>query len=175
MIHSASLRATGSVMVASAALASASLPLRVASITRFTAAMSAAEVVSFGATANGPAVGRASGLKNARVSKMAPRVATLACAKEDSAGAFCDACFWGACFCAEVAGVSFALLIAGRGRGNGTFCAVAEKASAHNPHAVANAKKTLKRLRLVALIQPYAADPLSPIRERTGLFLGQIH
>ena len=46
--HSASLRATGSVMLASAALASASLPLRAASITRLTAAMSAAEVRSSG-------------------------------------------------------------------------------------------------------------------------------
>jgi hypothetical protein len=86
-------------------------------------------VAAVGAMANGPAVGRASGLKNVRVSKIAPRAATLACAYEDSAGAFWDArCCDGeaACFCAEAAGVCFAVLIAGRGRGNGTFCAVAE-------------------------------------------------
>ena len=78
--HSASLRATGSLMLASVALASASRPLRAASITRFTAAISAADVEAVGATAKGPAAGRASGLKWARVSKSAPRSPTLACA-----------------------------------------------------------------------------------------------
>ena len=60
--HSASLRATGSVMACSAASASASLPLRAASMTRLTAAMSAAEVAAVGASAKGPETGRASGL-----------------------------------------------------------------------------------------------------------------
>ena len=81
--HSASLRATGSLMLASAALASASFPLRVLSITRFTAAMSASEVADVGAIAKGPEVGRASGLKNARLSNIAPCRPTLACAKEE--------------------------------------------------------------------------------------------
>jgi hypothetical protein len=67
MTHSASLRATGSAMLAWAALASASLPLRAASITRFTAATSFADVVAFGATANGPEAGRTSGLNSARL------------------------------------------------------------------------------------------------------------
>ncbi|MGA8394246.1 MAG: hypothetical protein WB752_01180 [Pseudolabrys sp.] len=50
-------------MLASVALASASRPLRDASITRFTAAMSASDVDFVGATAKGPAAGRASGVK----------------------------------------------------------------------------------------------------------------
>src|SRR4029078_263746 len=61
--HSASLRATGSLMLACVALASASRPLRAASITRFTAAMSASDVEGVGATAKGPARGRAIRLK----------------------------------------------------------------------------------------------------------------
>ena len=81
MTHSASLRATGSAILAWAALASASLPLRAASITRFTAATSFAEVVALGATANGPEAGRTSGLNSARLSNSAPCKPTLAWAK----------------------------------------------------------------------------------------------
>ena len=43
---------------------------------------------------------------------------------------------------------------AGRGRGKGTFRAVAAKASAHSPHEAANAKQIPMRLDLVAFIQP---------------------
>src|SRR5690348_5852302 len=70
-------------MPVSAALASASLPLRAASITRFTAAMSASAVADVGAIAKGPAVGRASGLKKARLSKILLCKPTLACAKDE--------------------------------------------------------------------------------------------
>ena len=45
-----------------------------------------AEVAAVGASAKGPDVGRASGLKNARVSGTAPRSPTLACAKEERPG-----------------------------------------------------------------------------------------
>ncbi len=73
-------------MLASAALASASLPLRAASITRLTAAMSAAEVAAVGAIAKGPETGRASGLNVARLSNSAPCRPTLACAKAERPG-----------------------------------------------------------------------------------------
>ena len=65
-------------MLAWAALASASLPLRAASITRFTAATSFGEVAALGATANGPDAGRTSGLNSARLSNSAPCKPTLA-------------------------------------------------------------------------------------------------
>jgi hypothetical protein len=55
-------------------------------MTRFTAAMSASEVADVGASAKGPDVGRASGLKKARLSGTAPRSPTLACAKEERPG-----------------------------------------------------------------------------------------
>jgi hypothetical protein len=42
--------------------------------------MSASDVEGVGATAKGPAAGRAIGLKCARVSNIAPRNPTLACA-----------------------------------------------------------------------------------------------
>jgi hypothetical protein len=144
--HSASFRATGSEILASAALASASLPLRVASITRFTAAMSAAEVAAVCAIAKGPETGRASGLIMARLSNSAPCGPTLACANAErppllAAGRFCGS---GAAFCASGVtagtGACLTVLMAGRGRGKGTFCSVAANAPVHRLHVAANAK-----------------------------------
>jgi hypothetical protein len=81
-IHSASLRATGSVIDRSATSATTSLPLRVASITCLTRAMSAAEVAAVGAMEKGPEAGRAIGLKVALAAKRPPRRPTLAWANE---------------------------------------------------------------------------------------------
>src|ERR1700688_274618 len=88
MIHSASLWATGSLMLLSAASASAPLPLRAASITRFTASISAGKVVVAGATANAPEPGRAIGLNMTVVANSEPRKPTLAWAKADWALSF---------------------------------------------------------------------------------------
>jgi hypothetical protein len=135
-------------MLASAALASASLPLREASITRFTAAMSASDVAAVGAIAKGPAVGRASGLKYARLWKIVPCKPTLACAK-DARAPFFEA-FAGGRFCGsgvaegtDVAGIATAACwpdwIAGRGRG-GNFCTSAVAVSADSTQAAINVK-----------------------------------
>ena len=158
-------------MLASVALASASRPLRAASITRFTASMSAADVDVVGATAKGPAAGRASGLKWARVSKSAPRSPTLACAYEERPEPLASCLAWGcraatgvaAWVCCAAGGVAcLAVFSGGRGRGNGTFCAVAENDSAHSPQEAAKAKRMLKRLRPVAIIKPRAVGPRRP-------------
>ena len=56
-----------------------------------------------------------------------------------------------------VAGITAACLttwIAGRGRGSGTFCGSAVAAWADSADAAVNVKQMLKRLRLVAFIQP---------------------
>ena len=77
-IHSASLRATGSVIAFCATSATTSLPFRDASITCLTRPISAAEVELVDATAKGPDAGRAIGLKWALAAKIPPRRPTLA-------------------------------------------------------------------------------------------------
>ena len=135
----------------SAALASASLPLRAASITRFTAAISASEVAAVGAIAKGPAVGRASGLKKARVSGIVPRRPTLACANDESPPLLAGVrardgrlCGSGAVdepgFAGIVTAACLPAWIAGRGRGKGTFCASADTGSADSTQAAVNVR-----------------------------------
>ncbi|MGB8758909.1 MAG: hypothetical protein WCD26_25100, partial [Pseudolabrys sp.] len=96
-------------------------------------------------------------------SGIAPRSPTLACAK-DARAPFFEA-FAGGRFCGsgvadgtDVAGIATAACwpdwIAGRGRGKGTFCASAVAAWADSADAAVNVKQMLKRLRLVAFIQP---------------------
>src|SRR5471032_604447 len=97
MIHSASLRATGSVIDFNATSLTASLPLRVASITCLTNAMSAAEVAGVGAIANGPEAGRANGLNVARLANKEPRKPTLAWANADRQGLSFAGCLAGNC------------------------------------------------------------------------------
>jgi hypothetical protein len=116
-------------------------------MTRFTAAMSASEVADVGASAKGPDVGRASGLKKARLSKTVPCKPTLACAKDErpavfevvAAGRFCGS---GVAEDADGAGAATAACfwIAGRGRGKGTFCASAVAVSADSTQAAVNVK-----------------------------------
>src|ERR1700730_17122184 len=95
MIHSASFFATGSVMALFATSATASLFLRVPSITCLTRAISAAEVEVDGATENGPAGGRPSGWKVARLANSEPRKPTPAWAKDDRPLGSAAACFEG--------------------------------------------------------------------------------
>ena len=137
-------------MLASAALASASLPLREASITRFTAAMSASEVAAVGAIAKGPDVGRASGLKKARVSRIVPRKPDIGLRERGEArfvrivGSGGGGRFCGSWVAGGVAGIAPPLACqhgsAGRGRGKGTFCASAVADSADSTQAAVNVK-----------------------------------
>jgi len=179
MTHSANFRATGSEMLAWAALASASLPLRAASITRLTAATSLADVLALGATANGPEAGRTSGLNSAWLSNSAPCKPTLACAKETipvplGCGRVCGE---GAAF---RSGTTACLVFAtgGRGRGNGTFCVADSAASAHSPKVAITAKNKPERLRPVASIKPRTFRSIRPTQSRNSNSaspLGQIY
>src|SRR5689334_10567418 len=107
----------------SAALASFSLPLRVASMTVLTAAISAGDVAFVGAIAKGPETGRASGRNSARLANRAPCRPTLACANAEAPGGFGEPGTAnpaeGFTPAADVPGEDLA--IAGRGRGRGTF------------------------------------------------------
>ena len=185
MIHSASLRATGSVIEFLATSATTSFDFRVASITCLTSAMSAAEVALVGATENGPAAGRTSGLKVAFAEFSEPRKPMGAWAKALSplgsaaaclpaGGANCIGCpaagpallavdgfriSLAACTAAlgsVLAAVFAAPWMAGRGRGNGTFWAAAMAVWALKAPAAASPRPRPRRVRKVPYIQSLA-------------------
>src|SRR5207253_9969802 len=104
------------------------------------------------------------GLKKARFSNIAPWRPTLAWAKEErpvlAGGRFCGsgtADGTGKLAGAVAAGfASFVpTLMAGRGRGSGTFSAAAAPVSADSAQAAVNVKQIPTRPRLVAFIQPH--------------------
>src|SRR5438477_5359415 len=127
MIHSASLRATGSLIAASAWVASAGLCLRTSSRTFSNASVSAFEVDEVAATAAAGGGlrtgGKAACWRVAGVMMTAPGAAVLGTASAAGGVFFVDAC-------------RTRLRPIGRGFGNGTFgCAHASASQAEKPTA----------------------------------------
>jgi hypothetical protein len=131
--------------------------LRVNSRTLLTAAISAADVLLVGATANGPDAGRASGLKFALAVNKPPRRPIPACAKASVAagqdpgrlrgiGTCCATAVW-------VAAVCTAGRVCGRGGGNGA--ANAHEAPASNATAAVVASSARWQLRSITMFRPY--------------------
>ena len=150
--HSASLRATGSLMLASVA---SELPLRGLCATLRSRALLRQCRLPMSISSVRPQKDRprvALAARSRRAFQKARRATTLACAYEDMPVPLAAGCGAGT-------GASLPAFSGGRGRGKGT---VPEYALAHSPQEAANAKRMLKRLRPVAIIKPRAIGPRRP-------------
>src|SRR5664279_2396270 len=143
-------------MLFSAASASGSLPLRAASITRFTAAMSSGEVAVAGAGSKRPDSGCATGLNTEGLAVTGPRRATLLGTGADAAAAGNGRLRGSGTSRTTCTAGRLAAWTAGLGGAAGTFLGAAMADWAPSAPTATSARAMLRRFHLIASIQPLA-------------------